>query len=275
MNRPVIFTDLDGTLLDASSYSFQPAEPALRRLQEGHIPLILCSSKTRPEIEYYRELLNNSDPFISENGGGIFIPGGYIDPVHFGGLQTEESGNYTLVRLGAPYAELRSAVKVLKGKGFAVRGFGDMTVREISELTGLSGKEAAMAGERDFDEPFILEGGQEMAKALLDAIRELGFRTTQGRFFHLMGGSDKGRAVSILLGLLRNQFGPVSSAALGDSPNDLPMLEQVDAPIIVQKPGGQYDAAFSGKGFTLAGGIGPEGWNLAVLSLLHDRRMYR
>jgi mannosyl-3-phosphoglycerate phosphatase len=73
----VIFTDLDGTLLD-SGYSFKKAVPALRLVQKSDTPLILCSSKTRVEVELYRKRLGNRHPFISENGGGIFIPKNYF-----------------------------------------------------------------------------------------------------------------------------------------------------------------------------------------------------
>ncbi len=51
----VIFTDLDGTLLDRDTYSFEPALPALRLIRQKDIPLVLSSSKTRAEIEFYRE----------------------------------------------------------------------------------------------------------------------------------------------------------------------------------------------------------------------------
>jgi mannosyl-3-phosphoglycerate phosphatase len=70
MQRVLIFTDLDGTLLD-SSYSFNDALPALDLIRERAIPLIICSSKTRAEIEHYRKRLDNRHPFISENGGGF------------------------------------------------------------------------------------------------------------------------------------------------------------------------------------------------------------
>ena len=50
----IVFTDLDGTLLD-SVYSFRKALPALKAVKEKNIPLILCSSKTRAEIEHCRK----------------------------------------------------------------------------------------------------------------------------------------------------------------------------------------------------------------------------
>jgi mannosyl-3-phosphoglycerate phosphatase len=67
----VIFSDLDGTLLDRDTYSFEPARPALRLIKERDIPLVLSSSKTRAEIELHRRRLENHHPFTSENGGGV------------------------------------------------------------------------------------------------------------------------------------------------------------------------------------------------------------
>ncbi len=73
MPKTVIFSDLDGTLLDAVRYSFNDALPALSLIQAHGVPLVLCSSKTRAEIEACRQRMHNFHPFITENGGGIFI----------------------------------------------------------------------------------------------------------------------------------------------------------------------------------------------------------
>ena len=70
MNRKriVVISDLDGTLLDHQTYSFAAALPAVRRLERLRIPLVLNSSKTRPEMEAIRGQLANCAPFIVENG---------------------------------------------------------------------------------------------------------------------------------------------------------------------------------------------------------------
>ncbi|RLI93151.1 MAG: hypothetical protein DRO95_00515, partial [Candidatus Altiarchaeales archaeon] len=47
--RYIIFTDLDGTLID-EEYSYRDAEDALSIIKKREIPLILCTSKTRAEI---------------------------------------------------------------------------------------------------------------------------------------------------------------------------------------------------------------------------------
>ncbi|MEW6586521.1 MAG: HAD-IIB family hydrolase [Nitrospirota bacterium] len=269
MKKWVIFTDLDGTLLDYRTYSFEAAMPALQELRDKDIPLVLCSSKTRSEIERYREKIQNDHPFISENGGGIFIPKSYfksgIQNLEFR-IRTEDG--YLIITLGASYADLRKAVRELQAEGFGVRGFGDMTAEEVAKRTGISIDEAVMAKERDFDEPFVFEGDAEQAQRLLKAITAKGFRHTQGRFYHMLGDRDKGKAVQILIDLYRKTYGDVVSIAIGDSSNDIPMLGVADYPVVVQKPDGKYDSRLNVPNLIRAGGIGPDGWNKAVLRLI-------
>ncbi len=270
MKRFVVFTDLDGTLLDHENYSFAPAIPALRLIREMDIPLVICSSKTRGEIERYREQLENRDPFIVENGGGIFIPSGYFEsPVlASSGPSVAVEGVYEIVRLGASYQALRRAVCELRDEGFRITGFGDMTAADVAAVSGLAEENAALAKEREFDEPFLFEGDAAGERELEGAIRAKGFDLTRGRFFHILGESDKGKAVTILAGLYRQQYGEISTVALGDSPNDIPMLERVDYPILVKKPGGSHDPRIEVAGLIRAEGIGPAGWNEAAMRLL-------
>lgn len=271
MKRVVVFTDLDGTLLDHFTYSFDAALPALYLLKEKDVPLVICSSKTRREIEYYRKKLDNHHPFISENGGGIFIPKGHFTfEVQGSGFSAAEENNYEVIRLGAAYPDLRKAIEELRTEGFPVKGFGDMTAGEVAALARMSLDEAKMAKERDFDEPFIFAGAIHELPLLLDAMRAKGFTHTQGRFYHLMGGSDKGRALSILAELYRKKLGDILTVALGDSPNDLPMLERADHPVIVQKADGGYDPRIDVPNLIRAEGIGPEGWNRAMMKLISE-----
>jgi len=268
MKNLIVFTDLDGTLLDDYTYSFEKAMPALSLLKEKKVPLIICSSKTRKEIEYYRKKLDNHDPFISENGGGIFIPKGYfqfeIESSHFSVIHEE---NYHVIRLGASYQELRKALLKLHSEGFHVKGFGDMTAKEISNLTNLSIEEAEMAKERDFDEPFIFNGNEEEIQNLFKFISEMGYNHTKGRLLHILGNSDKGKAVSILIELFKRRCENLITVAIGDSPNDIPMLEKVDYPVIVKKPHG---FPIKIAGLLTADGEGPEGWKWAIFYLLRN-----
>ena len=75
----VVFTDLDGCLLDSVTYTYEPAAPALEALRAQDIPLVLVSSKTRAEIEPLRKQLDHHDPFMVENGAAVFVPRGLFD----------------------------------------------------------------------------------------------------------------------------------------------------------------------------------------------------
>lgn len=269
MEKFVFFTDLDGTLLDYATYSFEKALPSLKLLRSNGQPLIICSSKTKAEIEYYRKKLANRHPFVSENGGGIFIPKGYFDfdirDVH---PEVTEEPDYTVIRLGARYSDLREALGSLMAEGFDIWGFGDMSAGEVAEISGLTVFEAELSKKRDFDEPFLFQGNEEDEKKLVEAITGKGFNCTKGRFFHILGGSNKGTAVSVLSDLYRRQLGDIITVGLGDRPNDFPMLQKVDLPVLVQKPDGNYAEDLDVPGLIRAKGIGPEGWNKAVRDIL-------
>jgi mannosyl-3-phosphoglycerate phosphatase family protein len=263
MRKTIIITDLDGTLLDPKTYSFEEAEPALKLIRERGVPLVLCSSKTRAEIEVYRKRLDNLHPFISENGGGIYLPKGYF-PTHESG---EQQDGYEVISLGSPYQEIRKRFVALRDRlGLAVRGFGDMSIEEVAALTGLTLEEAGLAKRRDFEEPFIFSGKAE--DRFLREIESESLRWTQGRFFHFMGDHHKGRAVNILRRLYEQRDGAVRSVGIGDSLNDLPFLLGVDLAVLVKKENGRYDARVDVPGLVRANGIGPAGWNEAVLELL-------
>jgi mannosyl-3-phosphoglycerate phosphatase len=265
----IIFTDLDGTLLD-STCSFEKALSALKLIQDRKIPLILCSSKTRTEIEHCRKKVKNDYPFISENGGGIFVPkSSNLEIQNIKNIIVEEK-EYFIIKLGAEYADLRNALQELRSEGFDVKGFGDMSAGEIAELTGLTMTDAGMAKQRDFDEPFIFKGDEASTGKLKMHIKAKGLNLTRGDFFHIMGDSDKGRAVDILKKYYEKKYGRITTAALGDSDNDIEMLGRVDIPIAIKKKDGSFNQQIieKVKGCVMADGIGPEGWNRAVIELL-------
>ena len=267
----VIFTDLDGSLLDSATYSYDAAGRALDSIAESRTPLILVSSKTRAEMEPLRSRLGLQDPFIVENGGAVFIPVGYF-PFSVEGAVSRSV--YQVLELGTPYADLRAALRE-SGRGLPARlqGFGDMTVEEVAAQTGLSTAEARLAKQREFDEPFLLTDGVLTLEQLRAPLEVRGLRCTRGgRFYHLMGANDKGTASSRLIEayrrLAKERGRTVVIIGIGDSLNDLPMLQVVDRPVLVQRPDGSHDPEIALPNLTRVHGIGPAGWNRAVLDLI-------
>ncbi len=262
----VIFTDLDGTLLDPLSYSYALTKPIITELIKRGIPIIFCSSKTRAEQLFYRQKLGVKDPFIVEDGGAIFIKRGYF-PFRFPYQRVR--GSYHIIELGKPYKEIRTKVKeISKEHNLKIRGFGDMTPEEVAKLTGLSIKLASLAKKREYEETLNLEGEEEEIKSILQKIEDSGLTLSRGgRFFSVSVGNDKGRATKILTQLLKRKLGHIKVIGIGDSLNDAPMLSQVDLPILVQKPGGYWEE-IKLENLHRVEGIGPEGWVRAVEKLL-------
>ncbi|ULA65308.1 MAG: hypothetical protein LZF86_190611 [Nitrospira sp.] len=269
----LVFTDLDGCLLDSLTYSFEAARPALERLQANHVPIVLVSSKTRAEIEPLRQRLNHHGPFIVENGGAIFVP---LDTFRFPLDRARRRANYHVIELGTPYAMLRDVLKQIEDAvGTPLIGFGDLSHNEIIELTGLSPEAARQATLREYDEPYLVQGPASIATEVCRQIVARGLQWTKGgRFFHLTGLTDKGQAALTLLHYYKRQWrmdGPlddIETVGIGDSLNDLPLLLAVDHPVLVQKPDGSYDPDIHVPQLIRAQGVGPVGWNQAVLDLL-------
>ena len=257
----IVFTDLDGTLLDHRTYSYKEALPALNLLKRKKIPVIFCTSKTRAETEYYRKELGNEHPFIVENGGAIYIPKNYF-PFKF--EYDKKTRDYYVIILGTERKKLKKVIDLIKGKGIAIKTFGDMSVEELSMDTGLSPEKARLAKKREYDEPFII--GEKDEKKVVKIIKQNNLNYTRGgRYSHIMGKSDKGKAVEILIGLYK-RTGKIISIGIGDSKNDFEMLEHVDLPYLVQK----VDKSYVSKRFKKAGGVGPAGWNKIILE--NDRQ---
>ena len=269
----VFFTDLDGTLLDHRTYAWVPARPALRALARAQHPLVIVTSRTHAEVLPLLRELDRREPFAVENGGAIYIPVGYFC-FQTAGVQPANRG-WERVALGTPYSRLATALTIAARRArVLVRGFSQMSAREVAEHAGSELIAAQRAHQREFDEPFvILEGDARGWPRLWREIQKLGLRATRGsRFFHILGKNDKGAAVQRLSAWFRRAApgGILLTVGLGDSPNDIPLLRAVDSPIVVARPGGRYDReTISAVPRALrAGGIGPDGWNQAVLQLL-------
>lgn len=147
-----------------------------------------------------------------------------------------------------------------------------MDLDEVINLTGLSHREAALAKQREYTEPFVFDGDENEERELEKSIRNLNMNLTKGgRFFHLLGDNDKGKAINIIAEMYKETHPELKTVALGDSCNDLPMLRAADIPILVQKPGGLYDRQIDLSNLRLAPGSGPIGWNRALLTILSEK----
>lgn len=263
--KTVVFTDLDGTLLEHGTYSFRPAVPALERLRELHIPVVFVTSKTLPEVDFWRKALDNRSPFAVENGSAVFVPVG--DPPL--SERARLSDGYEMVELGVPYSDLTRALKgAARESGCRIRGFADMTAEEITRECDMPLEQAVLAKVRQYDEPFRLLKGAP--SSLARALERRGLKLTSGgRFFHVTGRNDKADAVLLLIDAYR-QLGPIRSIGLGDGLNDSGFLNLVDHPVLLDSPAIGHLLKRVPRAHTAP--AGPSGWNEAIFGIL-DRSL--
>jgi len=259
----VIFTDLDGTLIDHDTYSYDNALKTIMTLKQKKIPLIICTSKTRAEIEKFRKKLDIKDPFISENGGAIFIPHKYFSIRY---PFTRKDRKYDIIELGTGIEALTEVIDRIKTKSFKITSFSDMSAEELSEDSGLKNQDAELAKKREYDEAFRIDDRRDKKK-IKAMIEKAGYRFTEGgRYCHIMGESDKGKAVKILSDLFRKQYGSLKTIGLGDGENDIPMLKNVDIPVIIKNSAHpEIKVKFKAIKTEFEG---PKGWSKALNKLV-------
>lgn len=255
----VVFTDLDATLLDHNNYSFEPAAPALEKLEALNIPVILNSSKTYPEMDRLRQRMGNKHPFIIENGAAIVIPAGYFN-----------NGSEECLNFSTDHREILNVVDQLHEEGYRFRNFNRLDAKAISEMTNLSEADAHMAKERFASEPLVWDDTEENLKTFSDKISSHKLKLIKGgRFYHVIGLFDKGCAIERTIELYEKKFPDkeIISVGLGDSPNDIPMLEAVDFPIVILS-GRTAEMKIKNPNVTFSRHEGPTGWNEEITTLL-------
>jgi len=262
----LIFTDLDGTLLDSDSYSFAAARSALDRVFWLGIPLIPTTSKSLAEMRELSRRLANPHPSIVENGGAICAPEGRLDLP--GAFESREG--YRVWLQGPAYQGIQGfLVRLRRTHGFGFRGFADMSDEEVAADTGLSLDEAARARERLCSEPLIWQDSDEALGRFRSCLQAEGLGLTRGgRYWHVVGPWDKAAAMGRLKGCYqeRAQVLP-ATLALGDSPNDRAMLETADIAVVIRP---KYGEAMTLKGARVSDAVGPEGWSRMVHQVLDE-----
>lgn len=266
----LIFTDLDGSLLDHFGYQLEPADQLLKQLEEQHIPVIFSTSKTFSETLALREKLNNPHPFIVENGAAIYLPIHYFTPEPYG-FKPSHHPDY----LYHSFCEHRSHwISLLNDLKPTYEGdflsFTDMGIKGIMRNTGLSETQAQQANERHFSEPLKWLGDEETKKRFITQMHQNGAHIEQGgRFLHVIGKCNKGQALTFLLNQYQSQQSQdITSIAIGDSKNDVAMLEAADIALLIRSPVHPFPYVVNEQ-LVKSQHYGPHGWVEGLQKILN------
>ena len=291
-----MFTDIDGTLVDINTAEYgKETDKLIRLIKERNIPLILTSAKTRLEQNKIREDLGLSDPFIVENGGAIVIPKGYfpdyvLRDIKYPLRETQETENEArdanheiVVELGKPADYIRAKLSDIRKKySINFRGVADISVEKLSNLALISREQAKRMAQRNYGETILQIQSEDIAR-FIKYVKEDGMKVIHGgRFFDVTVGTDKGIAVGILKKLFKDKFhNNVTFFGIGDSTNDIPMLNLMDIPILVQRQDSSWvddgeirmknavdSSRISSNKLIKVEGIGPNGWENAIHKII-------
>ena len=260
-HKTLVFTDLDGTLLDHCNYETGDAEETIVALKFHDIAIIPNSSKTFSEIMVIRQQLNLSTPFIAENGAAVYIPINYFQSQPSG---TTLQGSFWVKSFCQDKAHWLSLLAQQATQFSALfEGFSELSVAKLAELTGLNEAQATMAKQRQYGEPLNWLGSASAKIEFITHMQQLGANILQGgRFLHVSGHCDKGQAQQ-WLAMQYQAIEPekeIVTIALGDSENDSAMLEVASVAVQIRSPVHDFPPLKRQHDIHQSRQYGPAGW---------------
>lgn len=262
--KPLIFTDLDGTLLDHNHYGFNKAANAIERIKRAGIALIINSSKTFAEIVPVQQALGICQPLICENGAAVYWP-----DQHSGKLA------WQCQSFAKPRTQLLSVLQQLRRQyGYQFTGFSDIDPAGIRALTGLKQHQAEQAGERMFTEPILWQDDEQQLQHFLQQLKHRDYSAQQGgRFLTVVAGQvNKADAMAWLCQRYANEAAELNRSlikiALGDSPNDESMLNAADIAVVIKSPRSESVRLNRPDQIIRTQLYGPAGWQAAMDEIL-------
>lgn len=269
LNQWLVFTDMDGSLLDHHNYHFDDAVPTLTTLKQHNIPVIPVTSKTQAEVELLRDSLCNRHPFIVENGAAVFIPVGYFANQPQGTIEKE---GYWVKEFSAPRQQWQGLIETVRPRYLdQFQTFADAGIDGIIAMTGLNVHAAARAARRQYGEPVCWHGNGNIKQQFISDLKQLGAQILEGgRFLHVSGLCDKGQALQWLTAVYQgNTTEPtLRTLAIGDSQNDLAMLEKADYALIIRSPVHGLPAVERKHNLYISTHTGPKGWAEGVNKII-------
>ena len=260
-SKLLVVTDLDGTLL-SESYSWALAQPALDAMRRMGVPLVLNSSKTVMEMQALARELKTDAPIVAENGGLIAVPN-----------HTSEAGEFDVELTGLSRDFILAKAHALRVEaGYQFAGFADWSADEVAQRTGLTLSQAEAAQARYATEPILWEDSEERLLEFQAALAGSDIRILRGgRFLHLMGQADKADGSAAALKYFKKAMPDVvwKLVALGDSANDLAMLEAADIAVVIPRTDGGRIQPKAPR-VIYAPYLSSHGWSEAMLKILNE-----
>ena len=222
----IIFSDLDGTLLDKNTFKFDIIEDYFRDLILKGVIIIPSSSKTESELLDFNRHYNLKLSFISENGSAI----------HGLDLINKKIPNKILISrsIDEIYNIYNKTISShLKQKIIFIS---NLNIEEQIKIFGLPQDKLLLAKKRNHSIPIQFKGSEIEKKDFIKLMNDVGLSVqTGGRIMNICDNTNKSKAMSKTKELLgKGTDEKIITIGVGDNQNDIEMLKNCDYACLVK-----------------------------------------
>jgi len=260
----IIITDLDGSLLSHSYFSFKQIHSDIINLLDSGTLIIPASSKTKIEMEMFCAELGRNVPFIYENGAGL-------ENVH---LITSEKSSKSLILSQAAINSQKIweiwsefVTEELKNQCLFAH---EMNLTQQVDVFGLAGQKLDNALGREYSLNFKFYGNQTQLQHLKHILSTKNLTVQQGGRLMTLSGKHNKADYCNFIRTKQKSFGlEPFLVGVGDSENDVDMLENCDIACIIPRPHKPLlSISIPLERTIVAGNVAPLGWLEAVRKAL-------
>ena len=224
-HKVLIFTDLDGSLLDRDTFKFDKILQYIKNLISKGIFIIPNSSKTKNEIDSFNKELDEDLPFIVENGAAIY------------NLNLINASFPEKISLSREISEILDIFnnKISKKYKSKCKFIKNLTSDKQLQIFGQSKEKVKLAMKREYSIPLLYDGSKAEKVDLIKSVNNAGLSLHEGgRLINLCDKISKSQAMKHVVKIFK-KIGKekLITIGVGDNFNDLDMLKNSDIPCLV------------------------------------------